>query len=364
MMYQIETDSSVSSSEEKNPVKRKATTKKKTNLNNTAEPVPYGRKRSCWKRSYREKLGKSAPEAGVITCAVCGIQRYYKFIKQTKKFGLHSCEPCRKFISSMISNVRNGAQFSFTCIRKERPENCLMTENHSEKGGVKSKKDALSNTRCKACWLSLCLEKYEMHAGLRNSLAQFIAEDDRPSFSTNNTENEFEDTDFCNMTKRRSQRNHSDKSCIKVLTSNYIKQSVNGGPPNKVVIFRISKYTWMYYTEKSLFQVIILACQIKIADFSHTKLEMSDTAVAKKRGRPAKAVTENNAKDAKKKKLPEKKDKSEEESSGPTRGRGRPKGSSKPKKKVESGKGRGRPKKTEQKPSESSAEENDNDTDE
>lgn len=69
-----------------------------------------------------------------------------------------------------------------------------MTENHSEKGGVKSKKDALSNTRCKACWLSLCLEKYEMHAGLRNSLAQFIAEDDRPSFSTNNTENEFEDT--------------------------------------------------------------------------------------------------------------------------------------------------------------------------
>lgn len=92
---------------------------------------------------------------------------------------------------------------------------------------------------------------------------------------------------------------------------------------------------------------------------------MSDTAVTKKRGRPAKAATENNvsinncirrlpisktvlshsplyacilrkqtAKDAKKKKLPEKKDKSEEESSGPTRGRGRPKGTSKPKKKV------------------------------
>lgn len=32
-----------------------------------------------------------------------------------------------------------------------------------------------------------------MHPGLRNSLAQFIAEDDRPSFSTTNTENDYND---------------------------------------------------------------------------------------------------------------------------------------------------------------------------
>lgn len=42
-----------------------------------------------------------------------------------------------------------------------------------------------------------------------------------------------------------------------------------------------------------------------------------------------------NAKDAKKKKVvPEKKEKSDEETTAPTRGRGRPKGSKKPKKKV------------------------------
>lgn len=68
-----------------------------------------------------------------------------------------------------------------------------MTESLLGQNAVKTKKDALSNVRCKACWLALCLEKYEMHPGLKHSLAQFIAEDDRPSFSTNNTENEFAD---------------------------------------------------------------------------------------------------------------------------------------------------------------------------
>lgn len=64
-MYKIETDSSVSSEEEKSPIKRKVP-KRKTNLNNTADPLPYGRKtadplpygrkRSCWKRSYSESI--------------------------------------------------------------------------------------------------------------------------------------------------------------------------------------------------------------------------------------------------------------------------------------------------------------------
>lgn len=67
-----------------------------------------------------------------------------------------------------------------------------MSESITQ-NGVKTKKDALSNIRCKACWLALCLQKYEMHPSLRNSLALFIAEDDRPSFLTNNTENEFGD---------------------------------------------------------------------------------------------------------------------------------------------------------------------------
>lgn len=63
-------------------------------------------------------VNKSVPEAGVITCAICGIQRYYKFIKQTKKFGLHSCEPCRKFISSLIQIVRHGKKVVFSCDKK------------------------------------------------------------------------------------------------------------------------------------------------------------------------------------------------------------------------------------------------------
>lgn len=60
-------------------------------------------------------------------------------------------------------------------------------------GTPRSKKDALSNMRCKACWLTMCLEKYQMPIGLRNSLAQFIAEDDRPAFSASDMEMSFDD---------------------------------------------------------------------------------------------------------------------------------------------------------------------------
>lgn len=71
------------------------------------------------------------------------------------------------------------------------PENCLITESFPLKtSSIKSKKDALSNMRCKACWLTLCLEKYQMPIGLRNSLIMFISEDDRPEFNSV----DFEDT--------------------------------------------------------------------------------------------------------------------------------------------------------------------------
>ena len=139
-------------------------------------------------------------------------------MKQTKKFGLHSCEPCRKFISSNIICVKNGDHLSYSCSKKgtvfvnfgrllpdlfvnnspgivSGPENCLLTETIPVNDGTpRSKKDALSNMRCKACWLTMCLEKYQMPIGLRNSLVQFIAEDDRPTtFSTSDVEMSYDD---------------------------------------------------------------------------------------------------------------------------------------------------------------------------
>lgn len=40
--------------------------------------------------------------SGVITCGICGSVRFYKYVLQTRKFGIYSCEPCRRFILKMI----------------------------------------------------------------------------------------------------------------------------------------------------------------------------------------------------------------------------------------------------------------------
>lgn len=39
---------------------------------------------------------------GTVTCGVCGAVRFYRFVKQARKFNIYSCESCRKFISKMI----------------------------------------------------------------------------------------------------------------------------------------------------------------------------------------------------------------------------------------------------------------------
>lgn len=45
--------------------------------------------------------GSSGPP-GTVTCGVCGAVRFYRFVKQARKFNIYSCESCRKFISKMI----------------------------------------------------------------------------------------------------------------------------------------------------------------------------------------------------------------------------------------------------------------------
>ncbi|XP_049844919.1 uncharacterized protein LOC126297780 isoform X2 [Schistocerca gregaria] len=44
--------------------------------------------------------GAHLPET--VECGVCGAVRFYRFVKQARKFGIFSCESCRKFISKMI----------------------------------------------------------------------------------------------------------------------------------------------------------------------------------------------------------------------------------------------------------------------
>lgn len=48
-----------------------------------------------------------------IVCGVCGAERYYRHLKQARKFGVYSCETCRKFITKTIS--QDSLQ-SFSCL--------------------------------------------------------------------------------------------------------------------------------------------------------------------------------------------------------------------------------------------------------
>lgn len=41
-----------------------------------------------------------------VTCGVCGAVRFYRFVKQARKFGIYSCESCRKFISKMLKKEK------------------------------------------------------------------------------------------------------------------------------------------------------------------------------------------------------------------------------------------------------------------
>lgn len=53
---------------------------------------------------------------GTVSCEVCGAVRFYKFVKQARKFNIYCCESCRKFISKMIK-------------RQTYSKNCSLTVN-------------------------------------------------------------------------------------------------------------------------------------------------------------------------------------------------------------------------------------------
>lgn len=52
---------------------------------------------------------KGAANRGTVECGVCGAVRFYKFIKQAKKFGIFCCESCRKFIAKMVVRMQENS---------------------------------------------------------------------------------------------------------------------------------------------------------------------------------------------------------------------------------------------------------------
>lgn len=108
---------------------------------------------------------------GTIKCGVCGAVRFYRFVKQARKFGIHSCESCRKFISKMIkrqacAKSTNSALPVLQCHKGDGL--CLVPPVvRSQQWNLMR---CVYKARCPACWLKMCLKCYNIPSSLRTGL--------------------------------------------------------------------------------------------------------------------------------------------------------------------------------------------------
>ncbi|KAL4717368.1 hypothetical protein ACJJTC_017255 [Scirpophaga incertulas] len=108
-----------------------------------------------------------------VTCGVCGAVRFYRFVKQARKFGIYSCESCRKFISKMLKKEKMSHRtgpVQMQCLKGEG--NCQVPPI------VRSQQWKLlkctNKTRCPACWLKLCLKAFQVPPNIRTSLTALL----------------------------------------------------------------------------------------------------------------------------------------------------------------------------------------------
>ncbi|CAH2054575.1 unnamed protein product, partial [Iphiclides podalirius] len=108
-----------------------------------------------------------------VTCGVCGAVRFYRFVKQARKFGIYSCESCRKFISKMLKKEKMSQRTGpvvMQCLKGEG--NCHVPPI------VRSQQWKLlrctNKTRCPACWLKMCLKAFQVPPNLRASLTAML----------------------------------------------------------------------------------------------------------------------------------------------------------------------------------------------
>ncbi|KAL3289472.1 hypothetical protein HHI36_022895 [Cryptolaemus montrouzieri] len=110
----------------------------------------------------------SAP--GTVTCGVCGAVRFYRFIKQARKFNIYSCESCRKFISKMIKRQSYNKSSTLVCHKGQGTCHVPPIVRSQQWKLIK----CAYRARCPACWLKMCLRSFQMPVSLRNNLSQLL----------------------------------------------------------------------------------------------------------------------------------------------------------------------------------------------
>ncbi|XP_026761405.2 histone-lysine N-methyltransferase trithorax isoform X1 [Galleria mellonella] len=108
-----------------------------------------------------------------VTCGVCGAVRFYRFVKQARKFGIYSCESCRKFISKMLKKEKMSQRTGpvvMQCLKGEG--NCHVPPI------VRSQQWKLlrctNKARCPACWLKMCLKAFQVPPSIKAGLTAML----------------------------------------------------------------------------------------------------------------------------------------------------------------------------------------------
>ncbi|XP_075984687.1 histone lysine N-methyltransferase trithorax isoform X2 [Anticarsia gemmatalis] len=108
-----------------------------------------------------------------FTCGVCGAVRFYRFVKQARKFGIYSCESCRKFISKMLKKEKLSQKAGTVVMQ------CLKGEGNCHVPPiVRSQQWKLlrctNKARCPACWLKMCLKAFQVPPNIRAGLTAML----------------------------------------------------------------------------------------------------------------------------------------------------------------------------------------------
>lgn len=110
--------------------------------------------------------------SGTVTCGVCGAVRFYRFVKQARKFNIYSCESCRKFIAKMIRLACGNQNNQTILVCNKGQGSCHVSPI------VRSQQWKLTKcpyrARCPACWLKMCLRSFQMPPSLKQSLSLML----------------------------------------------------------------------------------------------------------------------------------------------------------------------------------------------
>ncbi|GIY02386.1 hypothetical protein CEXT_389471 [Caerostris extrusa] len=97
-------------------------------------------------------------------CVVCGFSKLY--VHGEKLHNEASCGACSRFFDTFAKSPKQ-----YFCTKDG---NCSIDRNKD------SASRKLLNSRCKACWLKLCMEKFTVSAVLRDQLSKYVPRLDAP----------------------------------------------------------------------------------------------------------------------------------------------------------------------------------------